>query len=64
VPSPELSHLVGKGIFGNLFNEPMAERIANPESTPNDPLGHRRQQPRIPLNPGTSALKSLAWRRC
>jgi hypothetical protein len=32
-----------------VFNEPTTERIANPESTTNDPLSHRLQQPRIPF---------------
>jgi hypothetical protein len=30
---PAPSHFVGQGIFGKLFNEPMTERIGNPEST-------------------------------
>jgi hypothetical protein len=34
--------------IANLFNEPVTERIGNPESAPNDPLGHRIQQQRIP----------------
>jgi hypothetical protein len=46
---PALSHLVGKAIFGNLFNQPMSERIGNPESAPNDPFSRRLQQPRIPF---------------
>ena len=45
---PALSHFVGEGVLVHLFNEPMTERIGNPESTPNDPLGQRLQQPRIP----------------
>jgi hypothetical protein len=44
---PALSHFVAKGIFGNLFNDPMTEHIGNPESAPHDPLGHRRQQPGV-----------------
>jgi hypothetical protein len=46
---PTLSHFVGKGILIDLFNEPMTERIGNPESAPDDPLGHRQQQPCIPF---------------
>jgi hypothetical protein len=38
-----LPHLVGKGIFGKLFNEPKTERIGSLKGTPNDPLGHRQQ---------------------
>jgi hypothetical protein len=34
---PGLSRLVGKDIPIDHFSEPAAERIANPESTPNDP---------------------------
>jgi hypothetical protein len=45
----EPGHLVGKGILIEHFNEPIAERNANPESTPNNPLGHSHQQPRIPF---------------
>jgi hypothetical protein len=47
-PGPALSHFVGEGVLVHLFNEPMTERIGNPERTPNDPLGQRLQQPRIP----------------
>jgi hypothetical protein len=46
---PALSQLVGKGMSGKPFNEPTSERIGNPESTQNDPSGHRLQQPRIPF---------------
>jgi hypothetical protein len=45
---PALAHLVSQGVLVNLFNEPLTERIGNPESVPNDPLGHRLQQQRIP----------------
>jgi hypothetical protein len=38
---PTFSHLPGKGVLVNLFNERMTERIGNPESTLNDPLGQR-----------------------
>jgi hypothetical protein len=55
-----LSHLEGKGIFGKLFNEPMTERMGNPERTSDDPLGHRLQQPRIPF----IRLTNLPWRPC
>jgi hypothetical protein len=34
--------------FGTLFNEPMTERIGNPERTQDDAPGHRLQPPRIP----------------
>jgi hypothetical protein len=44
---PGLSHLVGNGVLVDLFNEPMTERIGDPESTADDPPGHRLQQPRI-----------------
>jgi hypothetical protein len=43
---PALAHLVSKGVLVDLFNEPMTERIGNPESAPNDPFGHRLEQPR------------------
>ena len=46
---PALSHFVGEGVLVDLFNEPMTERIGDPESTPDDPPGHRLQQPRIPF---------------
>jgi hypothetical protein len=52
---PELSHLVGKGFFVNLFNEPRSGRVGNPERTRNDPLGRRPQQPRIPYIPAYPA---------
>src|SRR5450432_4099216 len=45
---PALTHFVSTGVLVNLFNEPMTERIGNPESAPNDPHGHRLQQQRIP----------------
>jgi hypothetical protein len=31
---PALAHLVSKGVLVNRFNEPMTERIGNPESAP------------------------------
>jgi hypothetical protein len=46
---PGLSHLVGKGVLVDLFNEPMTERVGNPESTADDPPSHRLQQPPIPF---------------
>jgi hypothetical protein len=52
---PELSHLVGKGFFVNLFNEPMSGHVGNPERTRNDPPGRRPQQPRIPYIPAYPA---------
>jgi hypothetical protein len=33
---PGLSHFVGKGVFVDLFNEPMTERIGDPERTSDD----------------------------
>jgi hypothetical protein len=51
---PALSHLMGKGILTGFLNEPMTQRIGTLESTPNDPLGHRRQRPRIPFIPRLS----------
>jgi hypothetical protein len=38
---PELSYLEGKGIFVDLFNEPISGRIGNPERTRNKPFGRR-----------------------
>jgi hypothetical protein len=46
-----LSRLVSKSVLVDRFNAPMAERIADPESAADDPLGRRLQQPRIPLHP-------------
>ena len=46
---PELSNLVCESVLIDLFNEPVAERIGNPESKSDDPLGQRIQQPLIPL---------------
>jgi hypothetical protein len=43
---PAHSHLVGRGIFAKLSNEPITERIGNTERTRNDPLSRRLQQPR------------------
>jgi hypothetical protein len=63
---PGLPHLVGNGIFGKLFNEPMTERVGSPKSTPNDPLGHRQQQRASPASiciPLIS-LRNLPWRPC
>ena len=63
---PALSHFVGEGVLVDLFNEPMTERIGNPESAPNDPLGQRLQQPRISfihLHPLFSALKACLLAR-
>lgn len=39
---PALSDLMSQGILLDLFNEPMTERIGDPESATNDPFGHRR----------------------
>ena len=33
-PEPGLSHLVGKGVLADPFNEPMTERICDPEAQP------------------------------
>jgi hypothetical protein len=46
---PRLSRLVGKGVLVDLFNEPMTERIGDPERSADDPPSHRPQQPRIPF---------------
>ncbi|MGD0108610.1 MAG: hypothetical protein ABSC06_31905 [Rhodopila sp.] len=59
---PALSHLMGEHVLVYLFNETMTERIGNPESTPDDPLGHRLQQTRIPsihLHPSHPPCKAL-----
>jgi hypothetical protein len=45
---PAFAHLVSQSVLGNLVNEPITERVGNPESAPNDPRGRRLQQQRIP----------------
>jgi hypothetical protein len=56
---PRLSHLVGNGIPIDHFNEPKAERIGNPESTPNDLLGSPAPTAENPLHPSASRLSGL-----
>jgi hypothetical protein len=46
---PALAQLIGKRILVNLFNEPMTERIGNPECASDDPFSHWYQQQGIPF---------------
>ena len=41
------SQFVGKSVLVDLFDEAVTERIGNCESAPDDPFGHRFQQPGI-----------------
>jgi hypothetical protein len=58
-PDPAFSQFVGEGVVVDFFTEPMTERIGNAENSPNDPFGHRLQQPGIPFHPSTSRSSAL-----
>jgi hypothetical protein len=46
---PALSHLVRQRILIDLFDEPMARPLATLKANPDDPLGYRLRQQRIPF---------------
>jgi hypothetical protein len=57
---PALSDLVGKGVVVDLFNEPMTERIGDPESASDDPLGDRSNNR---ASPSSICIPSIRLRK-